>query len=494
MPRDVTRTVEPGGTTEAAVVHPRSRREDPLDAQQLSDPLAGAEMASDALGTPQVAALAQVNGVAVQCEEETPPAGSAGGEAEDGGEEIIEGITRFEGRTPVYAGARARGKPLALLERGTDVMVVEMSAPGWRQVIVEGGPHKGKEGYIQTRYLEREIAPEEFKPKYEKANVVLFQGADNDPNPSKTDIKQRRYFVNTAKNLASARKNTIGCNLESGMLIEGEPIEYNTGQDIVQALKVIGQALAGQPLKTTEEGPVYAKIGEVHILGHASAGIYGSEHKMAGGLYTDEVYEDHKQSSKDFVAKAPQDGRITKLLYGQGQTVNAFVASEGGGDADNIPLFEMAMEGDTSNASAPISFPADDFNRMADVIEVMVAAGAEVKAGDPVLKLRALGSLTGGSAKLGDLEPTFKAYFAKDVKIGLHGCALASPDEADPFAEKMFDLAKSALGSDSEPVVIGRPHVGDTRSTMVRIFSDKAPEGSGVTTSPPRWFRVGLKK
>ena len=403
-----------------------------------------------------------------------------------------EGITRFEGRSKFYDKASTKGKAVGKLEKGTDVKLLDTtSTPGWSKIEVEGGPHVGKTGFIQAKYLEQETAAKDYEPRYEKVNVVLFQGADNDPRADTTDIKQRRYFANTAKNLAGKRKNTVGCDLDSGNLLVGEPVEYNTGQDIAKALQIIGAGISGKPLRTTKEGPVYAKIGEVHVLGHSTSGIYGSRHNMAEGLYTDDDYKQRESASKPFEAEAPEAGKITKLLYNKGDKVDAW--GSGSTSAASMPLFEMLLDSATDGKSSPMSFFSSDWQMMAEVVAANVAVGDKVAAGDVVLELLPFGSLTDKSAKLGDIKPTVKAYFAKDVRVALHGCATANTDEADPFAEKMYDMVKGALPKDAKPVVAGRPHVGDTRSTRVRVFDEKNPEGTKTKTAP-KWFSKGLKK
>lgn len=416
-------------------------------------------------------------GRAVQRKEDDEPAAAAGPKAGD------EAISTFRGQVAVQD---ERGRTVFRIEAGTDVRVVEDASGGRVKVLVEGGPHKGREGYLDARRLAPEVAPAAYEPVHETVTVILFQGADNDPNPSKKDVAHRRYFVNTARNLAAARPNTVGCDLDSGKLILGAPVEYNTGQDIVSALRTVGAAVAAQPIRPG----VFGRIGEVHILGHSTQAIFGATHAESAGLYGDADYEQRRVDSAPFEATAPFEGRLARLLHGPGDRVElGEISDDIDLDTYEIALFDLERAEGPGRFAAPepALFPVTAWGLQATVVAVHHRVGDVVRAGAPVLRLQPEGALSKEAARVSDLRPIVRSFFAHDVAICLHGCATSDGD--DSFAEQLFQMAKGALGAASKPTVYGRPHVGDTRSKRVREFSDRFPQGSKARVGPDVFTR-----
>lgn len=405
--------------------------------------------------------------------------------APEGPRAADEAISTFRGGVSVYA--QPGGGTVAFrIGRGVDVKVVEDALHGWVKIAVEGGPAKGREGYIAARYLLPEVAPDDYQPTFARVSVILFQGADNAAKLREGDVDDRQYLSQIATSLAGARPNTVGCDLDSGKLILGAPIEYNTGQDIVRALQVVGAAVAA---KECAPG-VFGRIGEVHVLGHSTDGIHGATHQVAEGLYSDEEFD--RKSVAPYEARAPFAGRIAALPYGVGDVLE--LESSHGGDLDTYrqELFRVERatgDGATLGPAEGASFSPREWYLEGRVVEVYHQVGDRVDAGEPVLSVRRGQTVAPEAARMSELEPVVRTAFADDVCICLHGCALAAG--TDSFAERLFALVKGALGEGSRPKVYARPEVGGTQSRKVREFSDEYPGGSGEKAAP-KAFRMGL--
>ncbi|MCA9564281.1 MAG: hypothetical protein KC561_12370, partial [Myxococcales bacterium] len=175
-------------------------------------------------------------------------------------------LTQWEWFTSVF-DAPGADKPLFRLERGTRVSTDGPPSGEFVKIRIDGGVHQGKSGFIRAKSLQEETAAKDLKVEFEVYNVILIQATDSSEDLKKSDPKHREYYANIAQKLAASRPNTIGCNVGSGGLIPGAPTQYNTGADIVTALRTIGAALAQNPPSPGKT----AKIGEIHIIGHSGS-------------------------------------------------------------------------------------------------------------------------------------------------------------------------------------------------------------------------------
>lgn len=220
-------------------------------------------------------------------------------------------MTAFGGTTAVYGDEKLTkrvkalkpGRQLRVIARKTvkrgrkELEVAQVEVMSGPQATTEPG-QQGLIGWVETgRTVEGDEGSKFPFPK--RIAVVLFQGQDirqsgGDHDTSKKDSAERWTFFATAtkqaKSLGAVFVNPrTAADPKSARFTLGLPIEFHTGEDIVNALAAIASASNGQ-------------LAEIHFHGHSGpTGVFGAQHAKSQGLYED------KSDNEDPKAKTLSD-------------------------------------------------------------------------------------------------------------------------------------------------------------------------------------------